>query len=418
MKRANELRDILGIAKCKALLSKILGNQSEVINSPKPIDKTETPTPTAPTPFIICPKANEWTLPTGAESPSTILKRTLHLGGNARIQAPTTPDKPLLPPFVPNPLAVLPPYPAGTYYYPPPRPRSEPPTDLPGNGEQFICSLSGKRENPPAPTQPKPIAPPNKRSSPPPGLRFIPSQQPHSFPLTVALLPQTFSVHLLATLHMRFQHVSAALQNLDSAYASEVLKSGSTQPPGPTRWETWMTTEGATAMSVALRELRKSLDELCGATARAAWIVDTWGEYQDGKYDKTKPSDTGLGSADINGEEIILEKELNSVTQTPIGHQLEKNPPGPNGVQQQPVSTMLGKVIPALPNNSIRPPPGLSRSIKTAENAGHTGLTASLSGSKFFLSSQFAGEMNKESLEQRLGIGDKSLKESNPKSRR
>jgi len=413
MKRANELRDILGIAKCKALLSNVLADQSAVINPPNPIDKTETPTPVSPTypktPFIIHPKANEWTLPTGAGSPGTILKRTLHLGGNARIQAPTTPDNPLLPPFVPNPSVVLPPCPAGTYYYPPPRQRSESLTDLTGDGEQFICSLSSKRENPPGRTQPKPIAPPNKRSSPPPGLRFIPSQQPHSFPLTVALLPQTFSVHLLATLHMRFQHVSAALQNLDSAYASEVLKSGNMQPPGPIRWETWMTTEGAAAMSGALRELRKSLDELCGATARATWIVDTWGEYQDGKYDGTKPSDTRLGSADINGEEIILEKETNKATQTPIGHQLEKNLPGPNGVQQQPVCTMHRKVIPALPINSIRPPPGLSRSIKTAENARHTGRTASLTGSKFFLASQFACEMNNESLEQKLGIGDKSV---------
>ena len=422
IKRANELRDILGIAKCKALLAKVLADQFEAIKSPAPIEKTEKPTPdTSPypkTPFILRPKANEWTLPTGAESPSNILKKVLHLGSNAHIPAPMSPDNPLLPPFVPNPSVVLPAYPAGAYYYPPPRQRSDSLMDLAGDGKQFICSLSSKRENTRAPTQPKPIAPPNKYSAPPPGLRFIPSQQPHSFPLTVSLLPQTFSVHLLSTLYMRFQHVSAALQNMDSAYASEILKSGTTQPPGPTRWETWMTTEGAAAMSRALREMRKSLDELCGATARAAWIVDTWGEYQDGKYDGMKPSDTGLGSADINGEEIILEKETNKAAKTPIGYAREKNQPTPNGVHQVPASTMGGKVIPALPVNSIRPPPGGSPLIKAAGNVRHSRCASSFSGTKFFMPSQSVGEMTDDSLEQRLGIGDKSQNGSDPKAGR
>jgi hypothetical protein len=426
MKRANELRDILGIAKCTTLLSKVLSDQSENTKPGHLSQKTDTAAPMTPTqpkiPFTLRPQATEWTPPAGPDSPSTILKRVLNLDSSKRFLPPVTPENSLLPPFVPTPSIIYSPYPPGAYYYPPPRHVSE----SSGDGNQFISSLSSNSQNPHPPTPPRPIAPPKKPPMPPPGLKFIPRQQQYTFPLTASLLPQTFSVHLLSTLHLRFQQVASALENLDSAYASEILKSGHTQPPGPTRWETWMNPEGAATMLRALEELKKCLDELCGATTRAAWVVDTWGQYQDGKYEGTKSPGSAWGSADINGEEINVEKETSKAAQPPIGPPSEKKPSTSHNTQQNGLHIpILGQVVPALPAvNTIRPPPGLTPTIKVAlapsalvkpvSNSVDERDRSSMNQSKFFMVCRPVSEMSVENLESELGIQDTRINGSRP----
>ena len=236
VKRASELRDILGLTKCSTLLSRFLEQSTNTtIDHP-----TEEAQARPQTPFTLRAEANEWTPPTGTESPRNILKKVLHLGLNSDKANREMETKSLLPPFVEQSLKIVPIVQPGTYYIPTGVARSEIPSDLTGDGKQFISSLSAKRDVPPAPPPQKPIAPPNKRPPPPPGLPLPPTQQPHSFSLNASLLPQTFSVHLLSTLHMRFQHVSAALEMLDSVYSKEMSKTGSSQPPASTRWESWM----------------------------------------------------------------------------------------------------------------------------------------------------------------------------------
>jgi hypothetical protein len=120
-------------------------------------------------------------------------------------------------------------------------------------------------------------------------------------------------------------------------------------------------------MSRALEELKKCFDELCGATTRAAWVIDTWDQYQDGKYQGTKSSESGWGSADINGEEINVEKETSNTGHPPIGPPPEKKPFTSNNARQKGLHVpILGLVVPTLPviNTTLRPPPGLASEIK------------------------------------------------------
>ena len=377
-KRASELRDILGLAKCSNLLSRVLEKQyaDSTIDHPTNLPEGER------IPFTLRAEANEWTPPTGTESPRNILKKVLHLGLNGDTTLCDVGTKSLLQPFIEKTPSVFPIPQVGTFYLPPAVVKSETPADLTGNGKQFISSLSAKREVSPAPAPQKPIAPPSKRAKPPPGLTPAPSQHLHSFPLNASLLPQTFSVHLLSTLHMRFQHVSAALEMIDSSFASEMSKTWSVHPPASTRWESWMSPSGTAEMARSLIELRKSLDELCGATARAGWIVDTWGAYQDGMLDGPKQSDPGFGSAAINGVEIGgTEVDMHKDVQAPIGRpatekkeasQVDKTKNAEQVKQEFMIANgrVTKRVVPALPV-TLRPPPGLPFPASPLGNSSH-----------------------------------------------
>ena len=90
-------------------------------------------------------------------------------------------------------------------------------------------------------------------------------------------------------------------------------------------------------MTCALLELRKALDELCGAIARAGWIVDTWGAYQSGMLEGQKQSEPGLGSAAIDGVEIGGEGEMKQGVQPPIGRPTADK----KNVTGQPVTTPI-----------------------------------------------------------------------------
>src|SRR5271170_7508029 len=200
MKRASELRDILGLSKCSTSLSTTLNKPPTDSKIDYPTDKPTTPVTMKRTPSNLRAEATEWTPPSGTESSSNILKKVLQLGLKSE---PPPPPNTLLPPFVGYPSVGPAP---GAYYIPAAKVEM---TDLTGDGKDFISSLSAKRDINPPPLVQKPIAPPNKRPiPPPPGLTPTSTQQVHTFPLNVSLLPQTFSVHLLSTLHMRFQHVS------------------------------------------------------------------------------------------------------------------------------------------------------------------------------------------------------------------
>ena len=168
---------------------------------------------------------------------------------------------------------------------------------------------------------------------------------------------------------MRFQHVSAVLEALDSSFVHEIAQTGGSQLPLSARWETWMSPSASAGMTRALVELRKSLDELCGATARAGWIVDTWSAYQDGMLDGEKESEARLGSAAIDGVEIGTEAEVKkNGAQAPIG---QPTPGRGRTLSMQheaieiPERTRTptvpnGRVVPALPVTApLRPPPGL-----------------------------------------------------------
>jgi hypothetical protein len=369
MKRASELRDILGLAKCSTLLSQVVTQHSKDSATDHSTDRTPTRSASERKSHILRPEALEWTPPTGIESPSSILKKVLQLGSTNDTSTHDSGHKGLLPPFVEYAPTLPPIVHAGTFYLrPPPAGTPDTPTDLTGDGKQFISSLAAKRDPQPPPGPQKPIAPPNKRPTPPPpGLTLAPTQQPHSFPLNVSLLPQTFSVHLMSTLHIRFQHVAAALEALDSSFANEIVKTGGSQLPLSARWQTWMSPAGTVEMTGAIVGLKTALDELCGATARAGWIVDTWSAYQDGMIDGAKSSEAGLGSAAIDGVEIGTEAEMKkNGAQAPIGRPASGRR---SSVQNETVeipertrtpSVPNGKVVPALPvTGTLRPPPGL-----------------------------------------------------------
>lgn len=396
MKRASELRDILGLAKCSTLLSQVVSQSQHSMESTTdhPTDRTPTRPASERKLHILRPEALEWTPPTGTESPRNILKKVLQLGAHNDTSTHDLGHKGLLPPFVEYAPTLPPLGHAGTFYLPPPPVgRSDPPDDLMGNGKQFISLLSAKRDTQPPPRLQKPIAPPTKRPTPPPppGLTLAPIQQSHSFPLNVSLLPQTFSVHLLSTLHMRFQHVGTALEALDSSFANEISRTGASQLPHSARWGTWMDPAATVGMSRALVELKKSLDELCGATARAGWIVDTWSAYQDGVLDGAKSPESGWGSAAIDGVEIGTEAEKKkNGAHAPIGA------PSVSGrgrklsvhhetaeIPERTRTSMApnGMVVPALPViGTLRPPPGLPfPSMGSGVMDG-----ASLNGSKHF----------------------------------
>jgi len=383
VKRAAELRDILGLAKCSTLLSQLLAQQSKNSSTDHSVDKPSSRQPMEKTSSGLRPEANVWTPPRSADSPRTVLKKALNIHKPAE-SMPAEPPPGLLPPFVEYTPPVRLPIAPGTYYLPPQTSSpSDAPTDLTWDGKQFISSLAAKRDgNPPSIPQ-KPIGPPNKAPSTPPGLAPPQAQKLHSFPLMVSLLPQTFSVHLLSTLHMRFQHVSASLEMLDAAFANELKKTASTHNLNSTRWESWMTPDGAAGMSRALVELRKALDELCGATARAGWIVDTWGAYQGGKlYGSSRPPKPGLGSAAINGVEIGDDIGMRLGLQAPIGRpHSEKGKASSGGGDTletggstRPASgppTAAEKNGPSFSGmGSFKPPPGLAFPLKPTEDVG------------------------------------------------
>jgi hypothetical protein len=390
LKRASELRDILGLAKCSALLSRVLTQQSKDQEDDRPKDNESHPRPRMErTPSTLRPEANEWTPPNGTESPRTILKRVLRIGTDGDTPTPTAAPS-LLPPFVEYPPA------AGIFYVPVDQTtKSDTLQDLTGDGKQFISSLAAKADIGTPLASQQPVGHPSKRSVPPPGLTLPAAQKPHSFPLVTSLLPQTFSVHLLSTLHIRLQHVSAALEMLDSSFASEITKTATTQAPNSTRWDNWMSPTGAAGMNKALLELRRSLDELCGATARAGWIVDTWGAYQEGMIGGSRGPEPGLGSSAINGVEIGLEAGLRSGLQAPIGRpsmekpkkasQQQETEMGEGSSHSTAASMLNGKGgHPSTGSGTLRPPPGLAFPLKTTTNGGDQTPELSVNGSKYF----------------------------------
>src|SRR5271154_4211581 len=82
MKRASELRDILGLSKCSSLLSANLNKQHAEPKVHHPTEKPTTPVSMKRTPSTLRAEATEWTPPTGTESPGKILKNVLQLGTN------------------------------------------------------------------------------------------------------------------------------------------------------------------------------------------------------------------------------------------------------------------------------------------------------------------------------------------------
>ena len=96
IKRASELRDILGLSKCSSLLSRALEQQSTNTTLDH---RTEEAQVRPQTPFTLRAEANEWTPPTGTESPRNILKKVLHLGLNGNEANREMQTKSLLPPF-------------------------------------------------------------------------------------------------------------------------------------------------------------------------------------------------------------------------------------------------------------------------------------------------------------------------------
>lgn len=359
------MRDILGLAKCSALLSEVVQRQSTKPSMDHPTDRSSHGHVSQCAPSNLRPEADEWTPPTRPQNGNNRFPKSSHHDGITIDPASAIND------FAFTLLGTDPPSYISTKY--------TASKDVIPDGKAFISSLAAKRD-PNSSTAPlKPIGPPNKRSSPPPGLSLPPTQQTHSFHLNVSLLPHTFSVHLLSTLHMRFQHVATALEMLDSSFANEIMRSSS--PPPSSRWETWMSASGTAGMSRALLELQKSLDELCGATARAGWVVDTWGAYQDGKLDSAshQPGQSpSLGSAAINGVEIGTEGEIKKGAQAPIGRPISRDQAKSMGSQLGRVGTLDGtsrpktpivsdgKVVPAMP--AVRPPPGLAFPLARPSN--------------------------------------------------
>jgi hypothetical protein len=418
-KRAAELREILGLAKCFASLSQANAQQSGNSAVSHPSENEHPRHGLERTASSLRPEASEWT-PTGKEGKSNTLKKMLHLGLNGDTAARDLEPKTLLPPFTEYSSTMTPVFHAGTFYLPPTVANHDSPSDLNGDGKQFISSLSAKRDLTTPQNPQNPIAPPTKRLSPPPGLTFAPTQQSHSFPLTASLLPQTFSVHLLSTLHIRFQHVSATLEKLDSFFASELSKAASTQPPVSTRWESWMSPSGTAGMSQALVELRKSLDELCGATARAGWIVDTWGAYQDGALDGSKQSEQGLGSAAINGVEIGREGQMKNGIHAPIGRPCSERgmristPVDGTATPERPKMgnpTATAPVTLPTVGTVFRTPPGLAFPLTPPGNSIPSACrgTPTTNGSKYFpgingtpVSGSIINETNKS-----MGVPDK-----------
>jgi hypothetical protein len=395
VKQASELRDILGLSKCSTLLSNALVQQSKVSETDHLTD--DKPPSVHPTterpraPSALRAEAIEWTPPKGTESPRTILKRVLGIGTNGDTALPTAPPS-LLPSMEYSPAP-------GTYYMPralDQAVKSDIPKDLTGDGKQFISSLAAKGDIGVPVTPQQPLGVPNKHPVSPPGLILPTVQRSHSFPLVTSLLPQTFSVHLLSTLHMRLQHVSAALEMLDSSFATEIKKTASIKAPNSTRWDNWMSPSGAAGMNKALLELRRSLDELCGATSRAGWIVDTWGAYQGGTICASKDPDSGLGSSAINGVEIGLEAGDRLALQAPIGRpnaeklktsQQEEVEIGDGTSCPTTVNISDGKAVPPSTwTGTFRPPPGLAFPMNISTNGIEQSPTAPLgNGSKYFL---------------------------------
>jgi hypothetical protein len=381
------LRDILGLAKCSTLLSRFLDRQSTASTSD---DSTRTP-PSHPNterpPSSLRAEAREWTPSQGPESPGQILRRVLQFATTE------TPSKyqyegHLLPPFIDYASRMAPLTQPGTFYVPPFGPPKFIITDdLAGDGKSFVSSLVAKRENPTTIPQ-KPIAPPGKHPTQPTP-QIVPTQTAHSFPMTASLLPQTFSVHLLSTLHMRLQYVCGALELLDASFAAEMAKSVGPLND-PTRWESWMSPSGVAGMTGSLVELRKSLDELCGATARAGCIVDTWNAFQSGRLDSSA-QESRLGSAAIDGVEMNGEAEMKMEVQAPIGRpSTSKGRKLSNGSgieigerthEFRPTSSNA-PIAPAVP--VFRPPPGLTFPIPVHTTADSTNQSVPTNGSKHF----------------------------------
>ena len=165
-----------------------------------------------------------------------------------------------------------------------------------------------------------------------------------------------------------------------------------------------MTPQGVAGMSCALAELRKALDELCGATARAGWIVDTWGAYQGGKLDGSSFSssfarspEAGLGSAAINGVEIGLEAAgLRSGLHAPIGRphsergkvssstsdatEIGESGRPATGNQSAIANEKVGSALSGT--GTFRPPPGLAFPLKPMGDIGQ--MPRAMNGSKRF----------------------------------
>lgn len=141
-----------------------------------------------------------------------------------------------------------------------------------------------------------------------------------------------------------------------------------------------MSPTGAADMIRALQDLRKSLDELCGATARAGWIVDTWSAYQHGKLDASNLPEPNLGSAAIDGIELDSETGEKSGLQAPIGRPVvDKSKKRLDGGEMSGAKSDTGVAAshgtdPAASaaiksRGTFRPPPGLAFPLTPGLNA-------------------------------------------------
>jgi hypothetical protein len=183
MKRASELRDHLGIVKCLALLGQTAAKDIRFSRT----TGTKSSDPHSET--------VAWAHTKGAESngdkdfPHLSLNNNIH---NRNVET----DR------IPRSFAIL----TTTHAIYPTTGRNRVSKDFTViDDKQCVASL--KESSNTKPIERKPISPKIPATYPP---RFaIPCQEYHSFPLDVCLLPQTFSVHLLTTLHARFQQVGS-----------------------------------------------------------------------------------------------------------------------------------------------------------------------------------------------------------------
>ena len=114
-----------------------------------------------------------------------------------------------------------------------------------------------------------------------------------------------------------------------------------------------MSESGTTRMNCALVELRKALDELCGAAARAGWVVDSWSAYQGGSLD-VESAERALGSLTIDG--VAVSFALQNVVQARMGRPPSKHAALTDGTTNEapsPLTTGASNV------KVLRPPPGL-----------------------------------------------------------
>jgi hypothetical protein len=356
------LRGILGLAKCLLLLYQFLSQQSFDATFSQNLGDSFARSNSSKSGPHAFPELPGWGLSTSNNRPHA-LKTTAQPGTNEYNAFYCDESQKIdIPPFLENGSNAAA-FQPGSFYIPPDcrRPNC---SGIAEDGKQFISSLAARKEVKRSPTASVQSGPEDESFAtlvqP-----FAPTQHIHFFPLMASLIPNTFSAHLLRTLHSQFQHVSEALENLDFCFVTELSKIPLTQLPVSARWESWMSQAGTAGMVQALKDLRKSLDELCGATVRAGWVVDGWSAFQEGTLDLTKTYGQTLGSAAIKGVEIGDEYRAINGGQGPIARpstgRTAKSSSDVGGSQfERPMIDSSSTEGCQLGLSRIRPPPGLA----------------------------------------------------------